>query len=64
MAPEWPERVNVVIKNEQFTSHQLIKLTKIFIKMPLISAGAAVNLLLVHARGFFLSLQGKPQQVL
>lgn len=36
MVPQWPERVNVVIKNEQFTSHQLIKLSKIFIKMPLI----------------------------
>lgn len=36
MVPKWPERVNVVIKNEQFTSRQLIKLSKIFIKMPLI----------------------------
>lgn len=36
MVPQWPERVNVVIKNEQFTSHQLIKLSNIFIKMPLI----------------------------
>lgn len=42
MGPWWPERVNVVIKNEQFTAHRLIELSKFslslsfFIKMPLI----------------------------